>query len=218
MTVQSIDDHNEQQFHLDGILSELGSFGKYQLLLLLLLAFRDSFLNMCNYNFVFTATEVPFRCNVSLCASTLGSFNSSWASYTMSNSSCHRPLLLLTSNSSCSRATFDRNRTVHCNDIVYENYNSIVAEFDLGCQPWKRTLIGTVHNLGLAFSFIILGIISDRYGRKVVIVGTPLIVGAAGLLKSVAIDYWLLLTLEFIETALGYGNASLVLGKFYKYF
>lgn len=51
----------ESQFNLDGILGELGSFGKYQLLLLLLLSFRDSFLAMCNYNYVFTATDVPFR-------------------------------------------------------------------------------------------------------------------------------------------------------------
>ncbi|KPJ02012.1 hypothetical protein RR46_00274 [Papilio xuthus] len=52
---------SEGQFNLEGILSELGSFGKYQLLLLLLLAFRDSFLNMCNFNYVFTAAEVAYR-------------------------------------------------------------------------------------------------------------------------------------------------------------
>ncbi|KPJ02011.1 hypothetical protein RR46_00273 [Papilio xuthus] len=51
---------SEGQFNLEGILSELGSFGKYQLLLLLLLAFRDSFLNMCNFNYVFTAAEVAY--------------------------------------------------------------------------------------------------------------------------------------------------------------
>lgn len=50
-----------------------------------------------------------------------------------------------------------------------------------------------------------------RYGRKVIIVGTPLVVGTVGLLKSVVFDYWSLLILEFLETALGYGNASLVL-------
>lgn len=50
-----------------------------------------------------------------------------------------------------------------------------------------------------------------RYGRKVIIVGTPLMVGAAGVLKSFAFDYWMLIVLEFLETALGYGNASMVL-------
>lgn len=61
MSVQSTVEEPEGQFNLDGILTELGSFGKYQLLLLLLLSFRDSFLNMCNFNYVFTASEVPFR-------------------------------------------------------------------------------------------------------------------------------------------------------------
>lgn len=35
-------------------------------------------------------------------------------------------------------------------------------QFDLGCQQWKRTLVGTVHNLGLVFSFVLCGFISDR--------------------------------------------------------
>lgn len=57
--------------------------------------------------------------------------------------------------------------------------------------------------------------IFNRYGRKVIIVGTPLVVGTAGLLKSFSINYWMLLVLEFLETAFGYGNASLVLCKIF---
>ncbi|XP_013173687.1 PREDICTED: organic cation transporter protein-like isoform X2 [Papilio xuthus] len=219
---------SEGQFNLEGILSELGSFGKYQLLLLLLLAFRDSFLNMCNFNYVFTAAEVAYRCHVPECEATDIRFNASWVTSILSNRSevCHRLMPhrennvteveglwshSKVDNSSCSLRLFDEKMTMPCEKIVYEDYNSIVAEFDLGCQPWKRTLIGTVHNLGLVFSFIMSGVISDRYGRKVIIVGTPLMVGAAGLLKSFSVNYWMLLVLEFMETALGYGNASLVL-------
>ncbi|XP_050348891.1 organic cation transporter protein-like isoform X2 [Nymphalis io] len=213
MSAQSnIADEHDGQFNLDGILSELGSFGKYQLFLLLLLAFRDSFLNMCNFNYVFTAAEVPFRCRIPECEMSILSLNASWANFATSNATCRRPVLAAPPNfTSCDSWTFESNHTVECDDVLYENYNSIVAEFDLGCQPWKRTLIGTVHNLGLVFSFIVSGFISDRYGRKVIIVGTPLMVGVAGLLKSFAFDYWTLLVLEFLETALGYGNASMVL-------
>lgn len=53
-----------------------------------------------------------------------------------------------------------------------------------------------------------------RYGRKVIIVGTPLVVGVAGLIKSFSVNYWMLLVFEFLETALGYGNASMVLCKY----
>ncbi|XP_039755068.1 organic cation transporter protein-like [Pararge aegeria] len=205
----------EVQFNLDGILSELGSYGKYQLLLLLLLAFRDSFLNMCNFNYVFTAAEVPFRCRIPECESPVTTFNESWSSLAVVNSTCFRAALYSSAStnatSTCVPEMFRANSTVPCDEVVYEDYNSIVAEFDLGCQPWKRTLIGTVHNLGLLFSFVVSGIISDRYGRKVIIVGTPLMVGIAGLLKSIAFNYWTLLVLEFLETALGYGNASMVL-------
>ncbi|XP_026496281.1 organic cation transporter protein-like [Vanessa tameamea] len=212
MSAQSnIADEHDGQFNLDGILSELGSFGKYQLFLLLLLAFRDSFLNMCNFNYVFTAAEVPFRCRIPECETSVLGLNSSWAIAT-SNATCRRPVLAAPLNfNTCDPRMFESNHTAECDDVVYEDYNSIVAEFDLGCQPWKRTLIGTVHNLGLVFSFVVSGFISDRYGRKVIIVGTPLMVGIAGLLKSFAFDYWTLLVLEFLETALGYGNASMVL-------
>ncbi|RVE42201.1 hypothetical protein evm_013150 [Chilo suppressalis] len=201
----------EGQFNLEGILSELGSFGKYQLLLLLLLAFRDSFLAMCNYNFVFTAAEVDFRCHVPECeSSTDVSFNASNHSCT-----CAGVALVngswLNSSGACLLERFHGWKTVPRQRVFYENNNSIIAEFDLGCQPWKRTLVGTVHNLGLVFSFLLSGFISDRYGRKVVIVATPLVVGTVGLIKSFSVNYWMLLLLEFLETALGYGNASMVL-------
>ncbi|XP_028161592.1 solute carrier family 22 member 3-like [Ostrinia furnacalis] len=217
---------SEGQFNLEGILSELGSFGKYQLLLLLLLAFRDSFLAMCNYNYVFTAAEVPLRCNVPECEYLDRRFNASWASFTLNSSNaCQRrvrldgPLSILENDTAvlrpddgdCSPERFAGNDTMQCEQVVYKNNDSIVAEFDLGCDPWKRTMIGTVHNLGLVFSFLLSGFISDRYGRKVIIVCTPLVVGAAGLVKSFSVNYWMLLVFEFLETALGYGNASLVL-------
>ncbi|CAK1555075.1 unnamed protein product [Leptosia nina] len=191
-------------FNLDGILSELGSFGKYQLFLLLLLGFRDSFLNMCNYNYVFTAAEEPFRC---LKPSCYPNSNQSWISFpTRDGTTCFKQ-----DNETATCSAGFGSDSIPCEEVVYDQYNSIVAEFDLGCQPWKATLIGTVHNLGLVFSFVLSGFISDRYGRKIIIVSTPLMVGIAGLLKSFAMDYWTLLALEFLETALGYGNASMVL-------
>lgn len=56
-------------------------------------------------------------------------------------------------------------------------------------------------------------LLTRRYGRKVIIVGTPLAVAVCGLIKSFSVNYVMLLVLEFLETALGYGNASLVLCK-----
>ncbi|XP_050677735.1 solute carrier family 22 member 3-like [Leptidea sinapis] len=189
------------KFNIDGILSELGSFGKYQLLLLLLLAFRDAFLSMCNFNYVFTASEVSFSC-LTDCAS-----NSTWVRFPSVNTSSCTSVGSWADPGQCSTGASD----VPCRSIVYDDYDSIVAEFDLGCQPWKRTLVGTIHNSGLVVSFVLYGFISDRYGRKVIIVVTPLLVGAAGLMKSFASDYWTLIALEFLETAFGYGNASMIL-------
>ncbi|KAJ2951332.1 hypothetical protein O0L34_g5733 [Tuta absoluta] len=178
---------------------------------------------MCNFNYVFAAADVAFRCEVPACEPLDNRFHPSWSSFALLNhtGSCQRQAPLfntshlleppLSSAQTCSPEHFALNRTIPCRHIAYEDYNSIVAEFDLGCEPWKRTLIGTVHNLGLIFSYILSGFISDRYGRKVVIVCSPLVVGTVGLVKSFSVSYWMLLVLEFLETALGYGSASMVL-------
>lgn len=179
-----------REFNLDWILGELGSFGKYQLFLLMLLAFRDGFLAMCNLHYVFTAAEVNFKC-VSGCVGNLSNV-CAVDSY----------------NATCAGVASQSSR---CPEVLYETNNSIIAEFNLACEQWKGTLIATTHNLGLIFSFVVSGFISDRYGRKIIIVGTPLVVGVCGLLKSFSVNIWMLLVLEFIETCFGYGNASLVL-------
>lgn len=35
-------------------------------------------------------------------------------------------------------------------------------QFNLACQEWKRTLVGTIHNIGMLVSLPIMGYISDR--------------------------------------------------------
>lgn len=36
-------------------------------------------------------------------------------------------------------------------------------QFDLGCQEWKRTLVGTIHGLGLMTALAFIGTLSDLY-------------------------------------------------------
>ncbi|XP_041980329.1 solute carrier family 22 member 1-like [Aricia agestis] len=180
MTEQMEGTEKKEPFNLDGILNEIGSFGRYQIILITLLCLRDSFLYMCSLNFVFAAADVSFRCNDNIIS-------------TSSNGT-------LSSDSVCP-----------CQDIVYDSYDSIVAEFNLGCDPWKQTLIGTVHNAGLMLSIIVTGYLSDRYGRKNMVIFSTLTVAIPGLLKTFVYNYWLLLFFELLESALGYSNSSIVL-------
>ncbi|KPJ15840.1 Organic cation transporter protein [Papilio machaon] len=80
--------------------------------------------------------------------------------------------------------------------------------FNLGCQNWKRTLIGTIHNSGLFLSLPLTGIISDRYGRKVALSIACLMNGIFGFIRSFSTSYIMMLIFEFLEAGLGAGAYS----------
>ncbi|CAB3220797.1 unnamed protein product [Arctia plantaginis] len=90
-----------------------------------------------------------------------------------------------------------------CAEFIYENSNSFVAEFQLACQDWKRTLVGTVHSLAYMLGLLFVGPLSDRIGRKPMIVITGVLGGILGIAKSFATSYWVYIVLEFLESAFG---------------
>lgn len=76
-----------------------------------------------------------FRCIVPECEDVDSSFNASWRSFALSNEShtCRRlaPMLVSQENDTwrtCSADQFFSNHTVHCDKVIYEDYNSIAAE------------------------------------------------------------------------------------------
>lgn len=76
-------------------------------------------------------------------------------------------------------------------------------QFDLACQEWKRSLVGTVHNVGMLISLPIMGYVSDRYGRRAALITSGVGAGVLGLCKSFVASYHAYLFAEFIETVLG---------------
>ncbi|XP_049865298.1 organic cation transporter protein-like [Pectinophora gossypiella] len=90
-----------------------------------------------------------------------------------------------------------------CNEWVYDNPYSFMSEFQLACHEWKRTLVGTVHSCGYMIGLLIVGPLSDRWGRKLTVAVTGTIGGILGISKSFATSYWIYVTLEFMEAAIG---------------
>ncbi|CAH2241420.1 jg15617 [Pararge aegeria aegeria] len=90
-----------------------------------------------------------------------------------------------------------------CDRWLYASNDTIVAEFNLACQEWKRTLVGTIHNIGMLVSLPILGYVSDRWGRKRALVLSCTLVGAIGSLKAFSISYEMYVIVEFLETVAG---------------
>ncbi|CAG5059240.1 unnamed protein product [Parnassius apollo] len=160
--------------------------------------------------FIFEAQEQFYRCKVHGCD---GRFNdTSWINYAIPMDSerqrpetCRRYASLNTTVLQCSPDEFSTNKTVPCDSFVYEEGHSFVKEFDLGCKEWKRALVGTVHNSGMFAAMLVMGAISDRFGRKVAVgiaSGASLVFGIA---RAFTQDYLTYLAMHFLEAGLGGG-------------
>ncbi|XP_052738093.1 organic cation transporter protein-like [Bicyclus anynana] len=95
------------------------------------------------------------------------------------------------------------NSSHKCMEWMYDNPDSFVAYFDLACQEWKRTLVGTMHSFGYMCGLLFVGPMSDRFGRKPIAVLTSVLGPIFGILRSFAPWYWFYITLEFMEGAIG---------------
>ncbi|XP_068628032.1 solute carrier family 22 member 1-like [Battus philenor] len=98
---------------------------------------------------------------------------------------------------------YNYNISNNCTQYAYENPNSFVAEFQLGGSEWKRTLVGTAHCFGYMLGLLVVGPLSDKFGRRDIIVATAIFCGIFGLAKSFSPWYWLYIALEFTEAAIG---------------
>ncbi|VVC86946.1 unnamed protein product [Leptidea sinapis] len=95
------------------------------------------------------------------------------------------------------------NLTQSCGKWVYEDSNSFVAEFQLACQEWKRTLVGSAHSFGYMLGLPLVGFLSDKLGRKTTTILTGVLGGIFGILRSFSLWYWFFITMEFLEAFIG---------------
>lgn len=68
---------------LDSILVHIGQFGKYQMLNYLILALPMFLNSIFSVTYVFTASSVLHRCNITECDSTGSSFHEPWVNFTI---------------------------------------------------------------------------------------------------------------------------------------
>ncbi|XP_063538656.1 organic cation transporter protein-like, partial [Cydia strobilella] len=107
-----------------------------------------------------------------------------------------------TSNTVNETAVWCRNPS-SCSEWIYDDPDSFVAEFQLACQDWKRTLIGSVHSFGYMIGLLIVGPLSDRFGRKSLIIVTGIAGTVFGTVKTFVSSYWCYVALELLEAAIG---------------
>ncbi|XP_026319114.1 organic cation transporter protein-like [Hyposmocoma kahamanoa] len=207
----------EKPVDLDDVLvNEVGQFGRFQLQNILLVALpiiMSAFMS----EYIFSAAAIPHRCQVPECGenSKDAEFEPEWLINAIQNTSSgwescdrYRPLGLNGSLDICPASLFDQSSTVQCNGFVYERTNSVVYDFDLGCQEWLRALAGTLNSVGTLLVLIIIGGISDRFGRRIALCVSVFNLALIGLIRAFSVNYPMYLALQILQTTLGAGTFS----------
>ncbi|KAJ8723076.1 hypothetical protein PYW08_002988 [Mythimna loreyi] len=193
---------------LDAILLELGQFGRYQIRNYCFILVAILVCAVYNSQYVFAAGEVHYRCTVPECESSPPEFiTGNWGLWALPDerANCER---LVPIAQECVPSSFSINETERCTSWVYEDNNTIVAEFGLACEEWKRTLVGSIHVAGVFATLPVTAIISDTYGRRTALVITAVSPVLVGIIRSFSNSYIMYICLEFLEAFVGGGVFS----------
>ncbi|XP_034826800.1 organic cation transporter protein-like [Maniola hyperantus] len=179
----------------------LEKFGKYQILQYFYACLPAMFVSMINVNYIFVAGEVDHRCRIPECESSSPEMAVSWWPVAHVDH-CSKPVVNSTflEDNLCTNLSFT-GAVEECKDWIYENNNTVFSMLNLACHPWKLSLIGAIHNIGMAIATLVAGWMADRFGRKPIVVISS--IGCfIGNLKTLATSYPVYITLEFLEAVI----------------
>ncbi|CAH1131606.1 unnamed protein product [Ceutorhynchus assimilis] len=202
---------------LDAILIKLGDFGRYQIFVFSLVCVAVVLHSMAHIAYVFTAMDLDYRCKIPECDSPINpEYQQPWLGNSIPYTNhrpdkCSRyvPFKNDTGLNNCTLGDFNMDIVVRCEDFVYSGVeHTILKEYNLQCDNnlWKLTMVGTINNIGQFFGLMTSGFISDKYGRKVVLVWGLILCGICGCLRTFMPTYELFLVFEFLDAAFGSGS------------
>uniref|UniRef100_A0A182QK53 Major facilitator superfamily (MFS) profile domain-containing protein n=1 Tax=Anopheles farauti TaxID=69004 RepID=A0A182QK53_9DIPT len=210
-----------ERVELDDLLAEVGHFGPFQLWQCALLLLPVIFTAFSNLGYVFTASDLHYRCQVPECetgSSPNASFTPVWLRDAVpfvgkpeEPSKCERyqPIAVASGGETftCDESRFNRSAIERCSTFVYADptERTIVNDFNLTCDEnrWKVTLVGTVHSIGQFVSLALSGIISDRFGRRWTLLLCVGVGAVLAIIRSFATSYGAFMALEFAEAMFG---------------
>lgn len=194
----------EAKVNLDVIIKEeIGEFGRYQKMALGLCMIVALLSGYSGNEYVFTAARISTRCLIPECET--GDFSPSWLSLAIPNDggafdNCRR---FNSSGLSCSADNFYRDEIVRCEKYVYEKTDTVVYEFNLACQEWRRSLIGSASTFGKMLALPLTGIFADRYGQRTALALNAFNCAWIGTARSFTQSYGSFIALEYLEAAFG---------------
>ncbi|EDW44438.1 GM22419 [Drosophila sechellia] len=202
-----------EENQLDAIIVEIGQFGRFQVFNYLLLCLPIICNAFYSISYVFTAGDVPHRCNITLCDGLDSRYEEPFLNFTTPQrhgnwAQCQQYAVRsdLVGEPSCNVSSFDVGQRVPC-DAGYKlgsGEKTIATEFGIFCaDQWKLSMVGTVNNIGQFVGIPLGGYLADRYGRKFILVASGILSSFAGLARSHAPEYYSFLSLEFLDMVVG---------------
>lgn len=211
---------------LDDVLEEIGHFGKFQIFNYILISVPMIFVVISANSFVFTSGDMDYRCRVPECEGADSTeFDAPWVEWAVPMEErtngrlpmrCERFVPLSNDNDTCWEHDFS-NATQRCHDWVFKGDEiTIVREWEITCAEnvWKLTLSGTLVYLGVLLSKPFAGYVSDRFGRKTMLLGGLALAGSAGAVRGFSNGLLMYQICNILEGIFGGGiySAAFVMG------
>ncbi|XP_047523322.1 organic cation transporter protein-like [Pieris napi] len=211
------EDGNKDEVSLDKLLiEEVGQLGRYQWRILALTVVTVIFAAWAAVEYIFTTGRIPTRCLIPECDVPESiEFRPSWLLNAVPESgssfdNCRRfsPANATLHTDTCPASLFNRDNVVNCEEFLYENTDTVVYDYDLACDEWRRTLIGSVRTFGTLTALPITGFISDRWGRRTALSINAINTAWIGVLRYFADTYVGFLISQVAEATFGSGSFS----------
>ncbi|XP_054271337.1 solute carrier family 22 member 4-like [Macrosteles quadrilineatus] len=214
---------------LDSMLKDLGQFGKYQAFCYTVLMFPVIMCGFRSTEYIFTTMSIPHRCLVPECEDSpnTADFKAAWLHAAVpftdraNNHVPHeclryQPLSAAAVNNQtvCSAEMFNKS-AVTCNEWVFsEPTKTIGTDFKILCPEdlWKLTLIGSVFVMSSFIGIPVAGLISDRVGRKTVLVYSCVVLAVTGVIRSFSENYTITLIMECLDGFMAVYSPAFILG------
>ncbi|XP_050677904.1 organic cation transporter protein-like [Leptidea sinapis] len=168
--------------------------------------------------YLFTTARINTRCLIPECESEPGiEFRPEWILNAVpeSGASFHDCSRFSPSNvtrvsdaDTCPAYRFQRDKIIACEDFVYETTYSVVYDYGLACDEWRRSLIGSVRTFGSLMALPITGYISDHWGRRTALCINAFNTAWLGVTRYFADTYIGFLISEVVEATFGSGGYS----------
>ncbi|XP_047493480.1 organic cation transporter protein-like isoform X1 [Penaeus chinensis] len=197
----------------EAINDALGHFGKYQKFVFFLACWGSFMPAMVVVCMTFVGNKVDHRCFVPGCDDpNEPDFSAEFANYTIPDGdecSMYQRSEPVTNSSTCELDDFNLNVKTNCSEKVFDTSlftSTTVTEFDLTCEnAWLGPLAGSMYMVGMLLGAITIGDLADRFGRKVGILVSVMLLGGGGVLSAVSPNYYMFLAMRLLTGAGGVG-------------